>query len=525
MIKNGKKLFAVAIAVLMAVTILVACAPAQQAPASEAPKSEAPTSEAPASEAPASEAPASEAPANNGELYEIKWYIGAIAPQPDQQKVLDAFNEKLKEKIPAKLNLIVSDFGSHPQKMQMVIAAQEPFDLCFTSSWNNPYYDNVSKNAFIPLDELLTKAPKLMETIPEAGWNGVKVNGKIYSVPNQQVWASSDGIAVDNRILEETKFDLSTVKDMKDIEPLAKQIMESHSEMYPLEANMKGLLPYDLIDLELDEVSGRNIPGVIKLTDTDLKVYNQFELEEVQNLFKMARDWYQKGYFRKDAATLTDNVADQSAYKNPTCWASNVKPGVEQELAKRFGGDGVTVQQISDAYLRTGGIIATLTAISNTSQNPELVMQFLELINTDPELYNLLCYGIEGTHYNKNADGTIKQIEDSGYTPGIDWVFGNQFNAYVTEGKSPTVWEETSELNKTAKQSPALGFSFNPEPVKAEIAAIQVVLDQYYPALATGSVDYDKMYPEFISKLESAGSQKVIAEVQTQVDEWAKNKG
>ncbi len=62
-----KKIILLAVAVLMAVSMLVACGPA---PASEAPKSEAPAQDAPASEAPASEAPAN---AGSGETVEISF--------------------------------------------------------------------------------------------------------------------------------------------------------------------------------------------------------------------------------------------------------------------------------------------------------------------------------------------------------------------------------------------------------------------------------------------------------------------
>ena len=34
----------------------------------------------------------------------------------------------------------------------------------------------------------------------------------------------------------------------------------------------------------------------------------------------------------------------------------------------------------------------------------------------------------------------LKKIENSGYDPATDWQFGNQFNAYISEGMDETVW-------------------------------------------------------------------------------------
>lgn len=42
-------------------------------------------------------------------------------------------------------------------------------------------------------------------------------------------------------------------------------------------------------------------------------------------------------------------------------------------------------------------------------------MQFLNLINTDPVLYNMACFGIEGVHYTLNENGTVTSNEAAGY--------------------------------------------------------------------------------------------------------------
>ena len=75
-------------------------------------------------------------------------------------------------------------------------------------------------------------------------------------------------------------------------------------------------------------------------------------------------------------------------------------------------------------------------------------------------------------------------------------------------------------MNASAVTSSVLGFSFNPEPVKTELAQCASVVNEYYVPLFTGSVDPDAVLPPFLDKLRNAGADKVIAEMQKQIDAW-----
>ena len=157
-------------------------------------------------------------------------------------------------------------------------------------------------------------------------------------------------------------------------------------------------------------------------------------------------------------------------------------------------------------------------------------MKFLDLMYEDAELVNLLDWGIEGKHYVKVSDNVIKYPEGvtmltNGYNLNMSWLFGNQFLSYVFEGEDPDIWQKMKEFNVQAIKSKAMGFTMNPESVKTEIAAVSNVIAQYYLVLETGSADPDKVLPQFIEKLKTAGIDKVIADKQRQLDEWAKAEG
>ena len=67
------------------------------------------------------------------DLAELTWYqVGDR--QKDDTMVLEAVNEYLAETIGVKLNIIKVGWGDYSQKMQVVIATEDEWDLCFTSS-------------------------------------------------------------------------------------------------------------------------------------------------------------------------------------------------------------------------------------------------------------------------------------------------------------------------------------------------------------------------------------------------------
>ncbi len=231
-----------------------------------------------------------------------------------------------------------------------------------------------------------------------------------------------------------------------------------------------------------------------------------------------------KRLIRKDQATLkfSNEILKSGSFSGVISYP--IKPGVEVEDQAKWG-QPVLAKSLTKALITTNKANATMTAISKTSKNPERAMMFLELINTNKELYNIICHGIEGVHYTKVSDNLIARSPDNtGYNPLTDWMFGNQFNGYYTDSSQVGAWEASEEMNLGADVSPTLGFSFDPESVKTELAQLNSVVTQYALALESGSVDPATILPEFISKLKEAGSDKVIAEKQKQLDAWIAGK-
>ena len=155
----------------------------------------------------------------NGGDITLKVYMPA-AQQKDLSLVLEEANKIIEPAIGAKIDMVFIDQGSYTEKMNMKLATKEYFDVCFTSNWLNPYGKGVKNNCYYPLTELIDKnCPELWDTMPQYWWDGAKVKGEIYAVPNQQVAATAGAFTLNKKWVEKYNLDLDSIKSIDDFEP------------------------------------------------------------------------------------------------------------------------------------------------------------------------------------------------------------------------------------------------------------------------------------------------------------------
>ncbi len=439
-------------------------------------------------------------------------------PQADEKKVEEALNKLLTEKINATIDLAPIDWGAWDEKMNLMIASREEVDVMFTAQWNG-HAKNVAKGAYLPLNDLLeSHGQGIIDTLDPAFIAGSKVNGKNYGIPTNKELASVGGIVYRKDVAEELGLDMASMKTAEDLGAIFAVIKEKKPDIIPLYTT--GELFNAHYFAEYDYLGDGTIPGAVIKSSTDTKVQLIEESEIYSRYLKVARDFYTKGYINGDAATT--QLSSQDAHKAGKIFASleALKPGKADEVANAAGIPGKL-----DQIVMTGKTVATsetagaMLAISSTSKDPERAMMFINLLHTDKEINNLLNFGIEGEHYTVDGNGIATNTDKSPqYAPGVAWELGSMFLNPIFSTEDPNKWNLYTEFNKDATSSPGLGFVFDSEPVKSEVGAIANVIKQYEKALETGSVDIDKVLPEYIAALKAGGVDKVIAEKQKQFD-------
>lgn len=244
------------------------------------------------------------------------------------------------------------------------------------------------------------------------------------------------------------------------------------------------------------------------------------EIETRDNIVNSrAVEWMEKGFFHPDAAMGNTSMEEEKAAGRIFLISDVNKPGVEADMLQRYGYEVYAVP-LGQSTISTGSITSNMTCVSRTSQNPERAVMLLELMNTNKELYNTIVFGLEGQHYEMRGEDRIEVTNADGYS-GFAWMMGCQFNAYKLPAQKDDVWELTMQLNDEAMSSPDLGFYFDDDSVKTEVANITAVWQEYKDILHYGVVsDYESMLAERNEKLKQAGIELVAATMQEQIDNW-----
>ncbi len=446
--------------------------------------------------------------------------LGAIPKELNL--VQDAINKISLQKINATVKLTPISFGNWEQQVNLMLSSNEKLDLMVITS--NLYSNFVAKGQVVPLDQMLEKQGQGIKASMDAAYlNAAKISGKIYAVPTVRDFAANNGLTMRKDLVEKYQIDVTKIKTLDDVEATLKLIKSK-------EPNLNPLIPGNIGKTMLDsyrtfDMLGDSL-GVLPQFDNNLKVVNLYETQDYAQFVKKMRSWYTSGLIMKDAATNKTSQFDLLKSDRGFSYFSNMKPGFEQQESKSSGMPVVAANLLQPVSTTTN-VTSIMWGIPVNSKTPEKAMEFLNLMYTDKDIINLLDWGVEGKHYVVKEGNIIDypqgvDAKTSGYSMNMGYLFGNQFLSYVFNGDDPKIWEKMDQFNKSALKSKALGFTFDASNVKAEYAAVTNVVTQYKLPLETGSVDPETILPEFISKLKAAGIEKIIAEKQKQLDEWAK---
>ena len=467
----------------------------------------------------------------------VKWVILA-EKQDGSDAVWAEVNKLVAEKLPnTSVEFITAGFGGYADKINGMIAAGEDFDIMWASDWLGDYIGKVNAGAFQPIDVLMDQyAPKLKTFVPEWMLNAGLLNGKIYGLLNyQQLWRSF-GIVTRDTIatkysLDMAKFatdsanrSLKSIDVMKnDLEPaLAKAFADtSKAELYIL--NSSGLAE-TMLYRDLEPIY--SVASIDKFAATDVKVVNTYKTQAYKDMIALAADWYAKGYIRKDITTAANpSTLDERKQYVVEIGNAGTPEDFNIEMTQTFG-EPTSGSSFAPIYIPYNAGSATMNFINAKSKNPDRAIQLLELVNTDATIYNTMVFGIEGVQYTMPrtpvADDVVPMQPIAGAPAyGLyDWVVGNVANSW---GRYKAFVDyRFTKWNAEGIQSPVFGFRPTISAIQDDVAKCNAVIEEYKYLMSGADKDYLTHYDEFIAKLDAAGAENILAELQTQVDSFLK---
>lgn len=401
----------------------------------------------------------------------------------------------------------------------------ERTDLIYCSF--SGYQQYADKGYLAPLDDLLEEYGEGIRTVlGEEKLELARRKGELYGVPKAMGDIECEGVMLAAKYLDKYQIDLSEVRHFEDLEPILDVIHRREPDVIPYVANIPGT-PVDVRCVIGDVLAGGL--AMVYYGDDSLRAVNLYETPEYEARVRLLRKWYQKGYLQRDAITNIEIGVDQVSEGNAFCTQFVIRPD-EVEYAKGIYGDTAAFLALENRpHLNTESDCKYLWCVNARCEEPEAAMKVLNLLYTDSDFTNLLCYGVEGTHYVPTGNGHFTYPEgvdrgNVGYASTIKWMYNGSLQT-PWEGTPLDIREQMKAFNASAVVSPAYGFQYDESRVKdVDLQEIQDVIGQYRRGLGCGMFDVNETLPVFREKLRTAGAEELVAETQRQLDQWKAEK-
>ena len=473
--------------------------------------------------------------------YTIVWFMGGTQ-QADGSMVNEALAKYINETYGMNLTLDITQtpFGDLGQKMNAVFTGGEKWDLCYTASWSNDFVGARGNGAYLALDELLpVHAPNLYAFVDQY-WAAVTTDGHIWAVPNIQLeykWAfttiPTQWVTMYNEANPDKPLNDDTTKLGRDLNDFVYWAKEN---IIDAGVTLNGVAPrYGTRGVVNSLGMAYLIEGVAngvyeEYGDETCTMRDIFSFTDYVEDLKMQNRWFNDGFIQSDILTADFANSDYASLLWMIQAHPTFKPGEDANQAAYWNlpVDELTFFTYGEPIASTNNVIATLTGVNANCEDPGIVLKFLDIINTDPEAFNYLCFGIPGYHYTLDDNGcVVPSEENTGYDPNCDWAFGNQFLAHPRQGQSADIWEVTAEMNAQAFAGYSMGWLADSQNVTTQVANIAAVAEEYKNIWAFFGTpeDFDARLTAYYDALYAAGMQDVLDEYQAQVNAWMEANG
>lgn len=465
----------------------------------------------------------------------------------DDSKVLEALNSYLQEKINVTLKPIWGTWGDFDTNAVLSLQGGEDIDIYFTCSWSADEYNQFARDGYWvrlddPSNNLIEKYAKdLWNTLPAVLTQGAAINGAdgygVYAVPGYKDIACQNCWDVNVDLLEKYGY---TVEDIANTDYygfgdiLATVKAGEGEDFYPLliEGAVLERMVTNSIIVTGDSGTGNFMSYYLDPADVSkpgsvgLNIVNKFSTDEFKKFAEKTREYYLAGYIDPSCANANQANDVRSAKQlsgDYLIGTQSYSLGYELQASQERG---IHVEMVptTDAFVDTTSSQGAMMAVSTASKNPERAMMFLNLLNTDPYVMNLLNYGVEGVHYTLE-NGLVKWTDErSNYMPWTNGV-GNVTILTPTVEQGADFWDGFKAYYGAAKEIPLLGYCYNGENMETQMGAVANVVGEFMLSLCAGSVDPDTEIPKFIEKLEAAGINDVLDDANKQLQDFLAAKG
>lgn len=334
-----------------------------------------------------------------------------------------------------------------------------------------------------------TTGKQLTYNISTSLLNGVKYDGETYAIPNNVQMGEYTYMLVDKELAEKYKYTWESFEDLIDCRYFVEDLVETEPNTLPIDATFQQCMDlfvwYWNIGVELDELGSATYtiddsnkfsvigkvygdPAKAGRGKIDLGFTSLFADEAYREIYLCLKEYEMNGSY-KTAGDTREGAA--ISFVNGT-YAIKKDAFFNADGTEKKTNDpdyGVyTDENGKEYYLYVAkypeadeeALYGNMFAVSANSKHTEACVKVLTMLNTNPELRNILQYGIEGENYTIDETTGVLERLNNDYMMDIRRT-GNCFIAHPEEGLPADYWEDAKAQNNDALINPLLGFDFN----------------------------------------------------------------
>ena len=453
--------------------------------------------------------------------YEIVWQRYGTADQTGVAAVQEQVNKWLADN---GYNFTVDMSQTrNGDTIQIQMAAKEHIDI-FWSNASDLTNTLLAGGFLYDIGGIYKDYEGLYNSIPENIWGSLLRNdgASLYQIPCYKEAGLANAFVIKKSDAEKfgwdeiIKNDPTRIWDIKEFEPylaeaaetgeydsllyIAGQLQCNGSREYPGMDKFAAITDFLAIDLEGDTTKALKV--------TDIPAY--------QDIVKTMVKYCEAGYLNEEEATGT--ITDEKPW---LFHSETLTPDFQNNMDNRYSKwdeNGVYYMTMSDTYLTSTSALGSAYSIASYTENIDACMKFFDALYGNTEFADLCLYGIEGTNYTRNDDGTVTKIKDSGYDFAT-WATANVMTVSLESSDSADKKEQYAAFNAAAKDSILMGFVFDRTKVDAEYNACNAVKAEYQKLVEKGFMGEEGLQ-EYSDALDGAGVQVVLDELNAQLAEF-----
>ncbi len=246
-------------------------------------------------------------------------------------------------------------------------------------------------------------------------------------------------------------------------------------------------------------------PSLRNRGSINLSFSSLFTNEEYRDLYATLKDYEYKGYYgtpaegqraavsfvKADAKILLDYNKAMEDIANGVKYEDEDGNAIPATGYKYIDGRTYYVKVVEYPMATEEELYGNMYAVYANSPNLSRAMKVITYLNTNKEMRDLLQYGVEDIHYERNENGTVSYLpthSDYGaYRMKMERT-GNCFIATPDDSMGPDAWTYAKIQNNDSLVNPLLGFDFNTATADSDYS-LDVRLIDYIKSLNKDALD------------------------------------